>query len=138
MSETQAKSTLVFKVFAVVYALFGVFALVGSVFLWGEGFILNPPEGIDLAFPAADILINAPASLLTGIGLWGMRKWAFPLSWFTAGFYLYASIEIFVHAAQEGILATAFEITIPQLIAVVVALATMLLTWRNRQSFFLP
>jgi uncharacterized membrane protein (DUF2068 family) len=135
MEEKLTKSPISFKILGVIYALFGVFALIGSVFLWGEGFLLNPPEGVDLAFPVADTLINAPASLLTGIGLWRMRKWAYPMAWFTAGFYLYASVEIFVHAAQEGILLTAVEISIPQVAAVIVAIVTMVLTWRKREVF---
>jgi hypothetical protein len=44
-----------------------------------------------------DVLVNAPASLLAGIGLWRMRKWGYAPGWFVAGFYLYASVEIFVH-----------------------------------------
>ena len=135
MTKMRSNSFVKFKTLGVVYALFGVFALLGSVFLWGEGFILSPPKGLDLAFPVADTLINAPASLLTGIGLWRMRKWAYPLAWFTAGFYLYASVEIFIHAAQDGILLTAIEITIPQVIAVLVAIVTMVLTWRNQEAF---
>lgn len=135
MKENQSNSLPSFKVLGVIYALFGVFALFGSVFLWGQGFILNPPAGVDLAFPVADTLINAPASILAGIGLWRMRKWGFALSWFTAGIYIYASVEIFVHAAQEGILTTAFEITIPQVAAVLVAVVTLVLTWRKRELF---
>jgi uncharacterized membrane protein (DUF2068 family) len=123
------------KVLSVVYALFGVFALIGSVFLWGQGFLLAPPEGVDLAFPVADTLINAPASILTGVGLWRMRKWGFALAWFTAGIYLYASVEIFVQAAREGVLLTAFEITISQTAAVLVAVVTMVLTWKNKARF---
>ncbi|MEN8240349.1 MAG: hypothetical protein ABFS17_00375 [Chloroflexota bacterium] len=135
MKESRLDSSGIFKILGVVYALFGVFALLGSVFLWGQGFILNPPEGVDLAFPVADTLINAPASILTGIGFWRMRKWGFALAWFTAGFYLYASVEIFVHALQEGILTSALEITIPQVAAVLVALVTMVVTWKNREKF---
>ena len=135
MGKTGTSSAQKFKILGAVYVLFGFFALIGSVFLWGQGFILNPPAGIDLAFPVADTLINAPASILTGVGLWRMRKWGFALAWFTAGFYLYASVEIFVHAWQDGILTSAFEITIPQAAAMLIAAVTMVLSWKNQEKF---
>ena len=62
MDESRLNSYAIFKVLGVVYGLFGIFALVGSVFLWGEGLILDPPADVDLAFPVAETLINAPAS----------------------------------------------------------------------------
>ena len=43
--------------------LFRLFAFTGSAFLWGEGFILNPPGGVDLAFPITDILITVDRML---------------------------------------------------------------------------
>ena len=70
--------------------------------LWGQGFYFNFPKNIDLAIPTADIFVNGPASILTGIGLWLVRKWGYSLAWFTAGVYLYASVEIFVWAFQEA------------------------------------
>lgn len=61
MDESRLNSYAIFKVPGGVYVLVGIFALVGSVFLWGEGRILDPPADVDLAFPVAEPLINAPA-----------------------------------------------------------------------------
>jgi hypothetical protein len=135
MDETRLKSFAIFNVLDIVYFLFGIFTLFGSIFLWGKGFILSPPKSVDLAFPIADTLINAPASIITGIGLWRMKKWGYAAAWFTSGLYLYASTEIFVHAWQNGVLTSALEITNPQTMAVLVAVVTMVLIWRKRESF---
>ena len=51
-------------ILAAVLFLFGLFAFLGSLFMWGEGFLLSFPPGADYQFPVTDILVNAPASLL--------------------------------------------------------------------------
>jgi hypothetical protein len=122
------------KALAVLLFMFGLFAFFGSVFLWGEGFILTPPPGIDLGFPVTDILVNAPASIIAAIGLWRMRDWGYVASQFVAGFYIYASVEIFVHVAQEGP-PYAPEIVAPQVLAVLVAIALVVYLWRIRGRF---
>jgi hypothetical protein len=130
----KANSPLPVKILAVVLFLFGLFAFFGSAFLWGEGFILRPPADADLGFPVADILVNAPASIIAAIGLWRMKQWGHVASQFVAGFYVYASVEIFVHVAQEGP-PYALEIVAPQVLAVVVAVALAVYLWRIRDQF---
>jgi hypothetical protein len=122
------------KLLAILLFAFGLLAFFGSVFLWGEGFILDPPPGVDLGFPVTDILINAPASVIAAIGLWMMRDWGYVASQFVAGFYIYASVEIFVHVAQEGP-PYAPEIVAPQVLAVLVAIALVVYLWRIREQF---
>jgi hypothetical protein len=51
-----------------------------------------------------------------------------------AGFYIYASVEIFVHLAQEGP-PYAPEIVAPQVLAVLVAIALVVYLWRIRERF---
>lgn len=115
------------------FAFSGV-AFFGSLFLWGEGFLLNPPSGLDLAFPVADILINAPASLLAAIGLWKGRHYGFTAAQFTAGFYTYASVEIFVDVLQGRLPASA-EILAPQVLAVLIAAALVFYLGQVREAF---
>jgi hypothetical protein len=130
----KAKSPIAVKTLAVLLFLFGLLALLGSAFLWGEGFILNPPPGVDLGFPVTDILVNAPASIIAAIGLWKMRTWGYAASQFVAGFYIYGSVEIFVHVAQEGPPYPP-EIVAPQVLAVLVAIALIVYLWRIRERF---
>ena len=126
-------SHIIFKVLGIIFILFGLLAIGGSLILWGEGFYLQFPPGVDLSLTTADIFINGPASILTGIGLWKKRKWGFASAWFTAGFYIYASVEIFVWAIQEG--APSPAIIIPQALAVMAAVLVMVMTWKKRDSF---
>ena len=130
----KTSSPLGVKILAILLFLFGLLAFIGSAFLWGEGFILNPPEGVDLAFPITDILVNGPASIAAAIGLWKMKQWGYVTSQFVAGFYVYASVEIFVHVAQEGP-PYAVEIVAPQVLAVLVAVPLVAYLWRIRDRF---
>jgi hypothetical protein len=130
----KTRSPLAVKILAVLLFLFGLLAFVGSAFLWGEGFILSPPDGTDLAFPITDILVNGPASIAAAIGLWKMKQWGYATSQFVAGFYIYASVEIFVHVAQDGP-PYAMEIVAPQILAVLVAVALVAYLWRIRDQF---
>ena len=119
-------------VLSVLLVVFGVFAFVGSVFVWGECFILRCPEGTDLAFPVTDILVNAPASILTAIGLWRLKRYGYLGSYFVAGFYIYASVHIFVGVVQGGP-PFPVEIVVPQVLAVVVAIALLVFPNRYRE-----
>ena len=129
----MVKSNVDLKILGIVFILFGIFAIAGSVFLWGEGIYFEFPGDIDLALPTADIFINGPASILTGLGLWKTRKWGYVMAWFTAGIYLYASVEVFVWALQEGNLTP--EIVIPQTLAVIVAVIVMYSSWKKKDQF---
>lgn len=110
-------------ILGLIFIIIGIFAFTGSFFLWGEGVILNPPADVDLEFPITDILINAPASLIAGIGLFRLNKWGKYMTWFVSGFYIYASVEIFVQLWQEERFPP--EIAIPQVLAIIVAIVGM-------------
>jgi hypothetical protein len=118
----------------VVLALFGVFALFGSLFLWGAGFVLTAPPGVDIAFPVTDTLINAPASIITALGLWRLRKYGYLGSYFVSGFYIYASAYIFVEVIQGGS-PYPFEIVLPQALALATAVALLIFPNRYRDRF---
>jgi hypothetical protein len=132
-SEPRARSAGV-GVLAWTLGLFGLLALVGSLFLWGQGFLLRFPPGIDYAFPVADILVNAPASLAAAVGLWRMRRWGYVAAQFVAGFYVYASVEIFAMVWQEGP-PFPLAIVVPQVAALIVAGFLVVYLW-PRQAWF--
>jgi hypothetical protein len=121
-------------ILAVVLCLFSLFAFVGSLFMWGEGFLLSFPPGADYRFPMTDILVNAPASFIAALGLWKMKQWGYVAAQFVAGFYIYGSIEIFVMVIQQGP-PYPIEIVVPQIAAVVVAAFLVLYLWRIRARF---
>jgi hypothetical protein len=121
-------------ILAAVLFVFGMFAFLGSLFMWGDGFLLSFPPGVDYHFPVTDILVNAPASLLAAIGLWKMKSWGYVAAQFVAGFYIYASVEIFVMTIQAGP-PFPIEILIPQVAAVITAFFLVFYLWRSRARF---
>lgn len=134
MTEEKAKPSLPIKILAILLFLFGLLAFLGSLFLWGEGFILQFPKGVDYSFPIADIFINAPASIIASIGLWKLKRYGYVVSQFVAGFYMYASVIIFVEVAQGGP-PYAPEITGPRILGVLVALGLVFYLWRVQDLF---
>lgn len=140
MSTVQLKreqgmgAPVALRVLAGLLMAFGVFAFGGSVFLWGRGFILDPPAGMSIALPLADILVNAPASLIAGIGLWQLRRYGYLAAYFVAGFYLYASTFIIVEAFERRP-PDFWAILVPQVLAVLVAVALLVYLPRLRPCF---
>jgi hypothetical protein len=134
MLDPHGKAPAPVKVLAALLLVFGLMALVGSLFLWGQGFILLAPAGVDLSYPVTDILVNAPACLIAALGLWTCRRYGYIAAQFTAGVFMYGSVEIFVQAAQ-GTLSSGPEILIPQSLAVIVALLLVFYLWRIQRIF---
>jgi len=132
--EKKAVSLLPIKTLAVFLFCFSLLAFWGSVFLWGEGFILQFPRGVDYSFPVADILVNAPASMIASIGLWKLKSYGYVAAQFVAGFYIYVSVEIFVKVAQGGP-PYALEIIGPQVLAVLIAIGLVFYLWRVQGLF---
>jgi hypothetical protein len=122
------------KILAGILFLFGLFAFVGSLFLWGEGFLFSFPPGVDYRFPITDILVNTPASIIAAIGLWQGCRFGYVAAQFTAGFYIYGSVEIFVMVFQ-ALPPYPLEILVPQIAAVIVAVFLVLYLWRIQNLF---
>ncbi len=135
MPETKSNTPIFIRVISAILFIFGLFAFVGSLFMWGEGFILSFPKGADYAFPVTDILINAPASMIAAIGLWNVKRYGLVAAYFVAGFYIYASVEIFVRVFQGGP-PFAAEILVPQILAVLVAITSIIYLWKRQNLFF--
>ena len=122
------------KILSILLFLFSIFAFLGSLFLWGEGFLLDFPASVDLSYPITDVLVNAPTSMVAAIGLLKLKRYGYIASQFVAGFYVYASVEIFVHVAQ-GDLPNAMAIIAPQVFAVLVALGLVFYLWKIKDLF---
>jgi hypothetical protein len=132
--DTPSKFPAGVRVLAGVLLLFGLFAFFGSLFMWGEGFLLAFPPGVDYRFPITDILVNAPACIIAAIGLWRGRRYGYIAAQFTAGFFVYASVEIFVMVFQEPP-PYPLEILIPQVFAVIVAGFLVIYLWPLQERF---
>jgi hypothetical protein len=134
MIRQEMITPLPVKLLAGALFLFGLLACFGSLFLWGAGFLFRFPSGVDYTFPVADLLVNAPASWIAAFGLWQGRRYGYVAAQFVAGFYLYASVEIFVDVAQGG-LPFAPAILAPQLLALFVAAALVFYLWPIQHLF---
>ena len=134
MIKFKSRSPIPVRILSIVLFLFSLFAFFGSLFMWGDGFLLAFPQGVDYRYPVTDLLVNAPASMIAAIGLWGMKRYGYVASQFVAGFYIYASVEIFVEVVQAGP-PFALEIIIPQLFAVTVAVILVVYLWRIKELF---
>ena len=102
MKKSPINTPSLVKVLAVLLFIFGLFAFFGSLFLWGEGFILDAPPDVDIAFPVTDILVNTPTCMSAAFGLRKLKRFGYPASQFVAGFFIYASVYIFVEVLQGG------------------------------------
>lgn len=132
--DCKEKTPLPVRILASILLFFGLFAFFGSLFIWGEGFILDPPAGVDIAFPLTDILVNAPACLVGAFGLWKLKRFGYPASQFVAGFFIYASVYIFVEVFQAG-RPYPLEILLPQFAAVITAVVLVVYLYRIRYLF---
>ena len=131
---TKSASPWLVKLLAGLLILLGGFAWVGSLMLWGQGFLFAFPADIPLASPMADFFINFPLSVLAGIGLWRMRQYGYVAAQIVAGFYIYASMLIFVDMFQ-GRLPASPEIWGPQAFAVLMGLVLIFYLWPMREKF---
>jgi hypothetical protein len=122
--ESQNQLPVGVKILAGVLFLFGLFAFIGSLFMWGEGFLFSFPPGVDYRFPITDILVNAPASIIAAIGLWQGRRFGYIAAQFVAGFYVFQAPPPY-----------ALEILIPQVMAMVVAVFLVFYLWRLQKLF---
>lgn len=134
MSVEKPTAPAAIRLLAVTLFFFSLLAFTGSLFLWGQGFLLSFPPEVDYSFPVTDILVNAPASMIAALGLWRMRRLGYVAAQFVAGFYVYASVEIFVDVIQSGP-PYPVEIVVPQVMAVVVAAALVLSLWPRQDLF---
>ncbi len=134
MAEQQSQVPVSVKIIAAFLFLFSLFAFFGSLFMWGKGFLLQFPAGVDYRFPVTDILINAPASMTAAIGLWRMKRYGYVAAQFVAGFYIYASVEIFVDVVQGGP-PYSIEIIVPQVMAAILAVVLVLYLWQIQEKF---
>ncbi len=65
-----------------------------------------------------------------------MKRYGYVAAQFVAGFYIYASVEIFVGVFQSGP-PYSIEIVVPQVMAVVLGVVLVVYLWRIQEKFAL-
>ena len=90
------------KIFAGLFLATGVFAIVGALFTWGEGWLFTQRDGCLSLIPWADLMVAGPLSLLAGYGLWLKKKWGIRVGLLTCGIYLYGSAMVYIQVITQG------------------------------------
>ncbi|MBI1307290.1 MAG: hypothetical protein GC181_11870 [Bacteroidetes bacterium] len=84
------------KLFGILFILTGIFAILGGLYTWGDGPLLNQTELIKLLIPAADVILTGPASLICGYGVLKKLYWADLIAIAVSGIYIFGSVLVFI------------------------------------------
>lgn len=90
------------KTFAWVFIATGVFAIVGALFSWGEGWLFSQERLLTVLLPAADLLVAGPLSLLAGRGMLLDRRSRVIFGLMASGVYLFGSVLVYVLVFWQG------------------------------------
>ena len=90
------------KLFSILFFTTGVFALVGSLFCWGDGWLFEQTNLQRIILPLADLILTAPLSLLTAYGIASKKYWGIYFGIFTAGIYSLGSLLVFISVFWNG------------------------------------
>jgi hypothetical protein len=80
----------------------GIFAMVGSYFTWGAGYLFEPPFPPHFPMLAADLIVTGPTSLLAAFALWKRVDWAPSIGYFVAGIYIFGAVQVFFLVFLHG------------------------------------
>jgi hypothetical protein len=84
------------SVFALLFVLTGIFALVGGLYTWGDGSIFEQNELVKVLIPWADVILTGPLSVVCGYGLFKKKYWSTLLSLVLSGIYIFGSVLVFI------------------------------------------
>jgi len=110
------------RLFAFLFLLTGIFAIAGSLFCWGKGWLFAQTDLQTVMIPMADLLLTGPLSLLTSSLLFLKKSSGILLGLITSGTYLLGSVLVFIIIFWNG-LPYPVELVIPSVSGLVIALA---------------
>jgi hypothetical protein len=84
------------RLFAWLFLSTGIFAIVGSLFTWGRGWLFYQKDLTISLIPLADLIFTAPLSLLAGYGIWAKKSWGIVLGLVTSGVYMFGSVQVYI------------------------------------------
>lgn len=80
----------------------GIFALISSLFAWGNGWLFSI-KNLDLfLMPMADLIVIGPVSIISAIGILKLKKWGAKFGILTAGAYIFSSVLVFIKLYWHG------------------------------------
>lgn len=118
------------KFLSVSLFLTGIFAIVGALYRWGDGPILNAPPGTDLQLFIADLLITGPISIIAAIGFLKLKKWAIISSILASGIFIYGSALVYINVIQNGA-PYSLKFILPPIFGIGLSISILVWLWEN-------
>ena len=84
------------KIFAILFILTGIFAIVGGLYTWGAGSIFSQTELLRVLIPFTDIILTGPISLFSGYSILRDLNRGRIFGLITSGIYIYGSFLVFI------------------------------------------
>jgi len=119
------------RLFAFLFLLTGIFAITGSLFCWGKGWLFAQTDLQTVLIPMADLFLTGPLSLLTAYQLFIKKNSGVLLGLITSGTYLLGSVLAFIMIFWNGF-PYPIELVIPSASGFCIALA---FCWRTLKKY---
>ncbi len=127
----NAKINKINFVFAWMFLLTGVFAVVSSLFTWGNGWLFQQKDLNSILIPFADLIISGPLSLLSAYGLFVKKLWGFYLGLITCGVYILGSALVYIQLIWVGS-TYPFQLVIPPLFGIGISISFFIWTLKTK------
>lgn len=88
--------------FARCFFLVGIFALMGSLYTWGEGWIMSNLDANMNPLIIADLLLTGPFLLMTSLALYRQKSWAIQMGMVSVGILLLGSLVVYIDLWLDG------------------------------------
>ncbi len=127
------KESKIYSVFAWLFFTTGLFAIVGSLFCWGEGWLFNQFNLSNGLIPLADLILTTPLSLIAAYGLWFKKVWGVYIGLLTSGIYIFGSVLVFITVIWKGS-PYPVQLIIPPVAGLLIAISFFTLAVKNNPS----
>ena len=88
--------------FAWLFLSTGVFAIIGALFSWGEGWLFSQKNGCVRLVQMADLVVAGPISLLAAWGLFLKKRWGIASGLMASGIYVFGSALVYIQVFGQG------------------------------------
>ncbi len=89
-------------IFALLFLSTGVFAIVGALFTWGEGWLFAQKYGCARLIPMADLMVAGPISLAAAFGIFLKKHWGIAFGLMASGIYIFGSALVYIQIIEQG------------------------------------
>jgi hypothetical protein len=80
----------------------GIFAIIGALYAWGDGFLFDQKNLSIVLIPLADLLVTGPLSLLAAYGIGSKKDWGHIIGLMVCGIYLFGSALVYIILIWNG------------------------------------